>query len=396
MYVPREMKARFHRVNEHYNIVAVVGARQSGKTTFLKHQMNNSLMEQGTANYVLFDDPDAREMFDSDIKRFEAEYIEGRGLTVLDEVQYCKEAGGKLKYLADVGRKLWITSSSEVLLGKDIISYLVGRVSILKLYPFSLPEFMEAKGRKSITPAVLARDVAEHITYGGYPKVVTTQDTEMKRIILGDLYETMLLKDIARTFSIVDSRSLERCVRYLAINSGGIVSYNEICNAMSISFKTVMKYIDAMEKSYLITSVTPFYTNKTKEIVKQPKIYFLDTGLRNMIARSFPAEPNGRVFENYVLSEIVKMGFSPKYWRTKSKAEVDFIVETDNGIFPVEVKLKAEPPRITRSLRSFIKKYRPKMAVVVIYKGAPGKIRIKDCRVTFTDVMGLRKILLRN
>jgi len=391
MYVPREMKSRFHRIDDHYNIIAVVGARQSGKTTFLKQQM-----EGKSATYVLFDDPDARDMFDSDIKKFEAEYIEGRRLTVLDEVQYCEGAGGKLKYLADMGRKLWITSSSEILLAKEIISYLVGRISILKMYPFSLPEFIDAKGRKSTTATILERDIWEHISYGGYPKVVTTSDTDMKRIILRDLYETMLLKDMARTFSIEDSRALERCVRYLAVNSGGIISYREICNVVNISFKTVTKYIDAMEKSYLVISVTPFFTNKTKEISKQPKIYFLDTGLRNVIAKRFQAEPDGRMFENYVLSEIVKTGFSPKYWRTKAKTEVDFVVEADNCVIPIEVKLNASPPRIEKSLRSFINRYGPEEAVIVTYKGTHGEMSLKGCRVRYTDVMGLRKILMQN
>ena len=116
--------------------------------------------------------PDARSLFEEDVKKFERQYVEGYEITVLDEVQYCRDAGSKLKYLADKGRKIWLTSSSEVILGKEILSYLVGRVSILRLYPFSLPEFLLSKGLKELTPDTAQRSIWEHIAYGGYPKAV--------------------------------------------------------------------------------------------------------------------------------------------------------------------------------------------------------------------------------
>jgi hypothetical protein len=143
-------------------------------------------------------------------------------------------------------------------------------------------------------------------------------------------------------------------VKYLAINTGGILSYQNVTQILSLSFRTFKRYLDALERSYLVIRVPPFFKNKTKEIVKSPKVFFLDTGLRNVIARSFPTELDGALFENYVLTELIKMGLVVKYWRTKSNAEVDFVVETDNGIIPIEVKLKAGPDRIERGMRSFI------------------------------------------
>ena len=119
MYIEREIKNRFDKIFKSYNMVAVVGARQSGKTTFLKKQMGHY-----NSSYVLFDDPDARALFEEDIKKFELQYIQGKEVTVLDEIQYCKDAGRKLKYLVDSGRKLWITSSSEIILSKEILSFL--------------------------------------------------------------------------------------------------------------------------------------------------------------------------------------------------------------------------------------------------------------------------------
>jgi len=242
-----------------------------------------------------------------------------------------------------------------------------------------------------MTSVVAQRLMWEHVQYGGYPKVVLTNDSEMKKTILGDLSETMLLKDVARTFSIDDIRSLEEFAKYLALCSGALISYGELSNSLTMSFQTIKKYLDAMEKSYFIARVYPYFTNKLKEIVKQPKIYFIDTGLRNIIAKSFDVEPDGRLFENYVFSELLKLGVMPKYWRTKTKTEVDFVVEKDNTVIPVEVKLRADPGKVERGLRSFIEMYHPKTALVVTFKGKHGQMKVNGCTVYFTDVAGLKE-----
>ncbi len=390
MYTEREIREMFRKVEKIYPIVALVGARQSGKTTFLKEQIKSL-----NASYLLFDDPDIRDLFEEDIKKFEKQNIEGHDVAVLDEVQYCKDAGKKLKYLADKNRKIWVTSSSEIILSKEVLSYLVGRVSVTKLYPFSVQEFLNMKGQKELTAKILERNVWEHLTYGSYPKVISVEDIELKKTILRDLYETMILKDIAKTFSIEDLKSLEDFSRYLSLNIGGLFSYEKVSKDINLSFHTIKKYLDAMEKSYLIARVSPFYTNKIKEIIKQPKVYFIDTGMRNVIAKRFDSEPEGKLFENYVLSELIKIGFSPRYWRTKSKAEVDFIIERDSEIIPIEAKIKAEKGKVERSLRSFIETYKPKMAFVVSYNEIEGETKINDCKIIFTNILKMRKLLMR-
>jgi len=211
-YIEREIKKQFDKLKEIYPIIALVGPRQSGKTTFLKEQAKNL-----KSNYVLFDDPDARNLFEEDIKKFEKQYVEGNEITILDEVHYCKEAGKNLKYLADKNYKLWVTSSSELILGKLVLSYLVGRVSILRLYPFSLNEFIQAMHQKEFNKQITERLVWEHSIYGGYPKVIANSEIEIKKIILKDLYETMLLKDIAQNFLIENIKSLEEFTRYLYV-----------------------------------------------------------------------------------------------------------------------------------------------------------------------------------
>lgn len=383
-YVERKIRNKFRKVSKNYLAVALVGARQAGKTTFLKSHMRKG------SSYVLFDDPDAREIFEEDIKKFENQYVKSYELSILDEVHYCKDAGKKIKYLIDKGHKIWLTSSSEIILSKEILSYLVGRISIFKLFPFSLSEFLRAKEYKEVTKKIINREVDEHILYGGYPRVVLNEDYEMKKIILKDLYQLMALKDIMRNFSIDDSDSFQKLVKYLSNNTGKLISYKNIAGRIDLSYKTIKRYLSAMEKGYLVTRIKPFFTNKLKEIIKQPKIYFLDLGIRNVIANNFKIE--GNIFENYVLTEIVKAGHTPKYWRSKSKAEVDFVI---NESLPVEIKLKS-PDKTPKSLKSFIKIYGPKEAFIVFKNGEEKIEKINNCEVKFISIYNFIKVLETN
>ncbi|MFH1072464.1 MAG: ATP-binding protein [Nanoarchaeota archaeon] len=384
MYVKREIQVQFRKLSPIYPILAVVGPRQAGKTTFLKAEIKDK-----SANYLLFDDPDIRELFNEDIKKFERQYVEGKEIIALDEVQYGSDPGQKLKYLADTGNKLWITASSEILLSKNVLSYLVGRVSILRLYPFSLREFLDYKNVKETTPHIIERESEEHALYGGYPKVVTTADREIKQTILRDLFETMMLKDVARNFSIQDIAALEKFGQFLAINAGAQLSYETIAQIIKISYATIQKYLDAMEKSYFILRVKPFFTNKNKELSKREKIYLMDTGLRNSVARSFIFD--GRVFENYVATELLKLGFTPKYWMAKTKVEVDFIIEKDNETIPIEVKMTEE--KIGRGMHSFIDEYEPKRAYVIIHKGKEKAMKKNGCTIHFIRIDKLKEEL---
>lgn len=388
MYIERDIKNRFEKAAQDYGIVALVGARQTGKTTFLKQQMR-----MHDSKYVLFDDLVARTQFDNEFKQFELEYISGTDLTVLDEVQYGEDAGTKLKYLVDTGNRLWVTSSSELLLGRDVLSYLVGRVKVLRLHTFNFPEFLTAKGHKVLPTAARTSLVSEHVIYGGYPRVVLSEDTEFKQGYLKDLLETLLLKDVARTFGLRNMLGLERLVRYLALTPGSLLNKEDTSSRLEINRHTLNQYLDAMEKSYIIHRVPPFFTNKRKEMVKQERVYFLDTGLRNAAISEFNTQIDGHLFENYVLAELLKMGLKPKYWRTKAKAEVDFVIE-EKEVIPIEVKSHIDPRRVEKSLRSFIGSYEPSRAYVVGLRGTSGETEVNKCQVVFTDLPGLWEYMM--
>jgi len=387
MYIERKIKEGFKKRVKLYNIIALVGPRQAGKTTFLKNQIKNS-----KTNYLSFDDPDIKELFEEDVKKFEKQYLEGFEISILDEIQYAKNPGINLKYLCDKGKKLWLTSSSEIILSKEVLSYLVGRVSIIKLYPFSLKEFLSAKGIKEFAAKTLKRYLDEYIEFGGYPKVVLTESYDEKKILLKDLYETMVLKDVAHSFFIEDIASIQKLIKYLSINVGNLLSYESLSKTLNLSFQTIKKYLDALEKSYFIARIRPFMTNKSKEISKQPKFYFFDTGIRNAIINSFDIEPSGSLFENCVFSEIVKAGYEPKFWRTKAGAEVDFVIESGKNIIPIEAKVSAIQEH-KRSLASFIKTYNPGKAIIVGYNIEEKIVNLNGCKIIYTNLINFNNHL---
>jgi predicted AAA+ superfamily ATPase len=386
MLVLRRVEDAFKRLSSTHKIVAVVGPRQAGKTTFLREQM-----AQGQrVTYTSLDDPNAKALFDEDLKKFEMQFLDSQKINIIDEAQYGDSAGSKLKHLADSGTKLWVSASSQMLLEAKVLSHLAGRVGILELYPFSLNEFLEAKGQKAFTKAILDRIIWEHAVYGGYPQVVLELDLENKKLLLKNLFTTVLLKDAFRSFGIEDQPMLERLARFLAINFGAEFRFDSVSRSLGLSVPTLQKYVWALEKSYLVKRVQPFFTNKSLELVKQPKLYFLDCGMRNAVIGEFPSslDADGRLFENYVFSELCKLGLQINYWKNKNKAEVDFVVSKGNEHIPIEVKLFSDL-QVERSLRSFIERYSPPRAFVVAYEGKKESKTIGKTNVEFTDVHGL-------
>jgi predicted AAA+ superfamily ATPase len=384
MYIHRRISPGFHKLEELYGLIALAGPRQVGKTTFLQHEMR-----EREHSYVLLDDPSARSLLEKDPKGFEREYVEGHELTVLDEVQYSMETGQFLKYLVDTGHRLWITSSSAILLRADVLSFLVGRVGLVRLLPFNVHEFLEAKGIKTRTSTVLQSYLPEHIEYGGFPEVVLNPDPALKRRLLVDILDSIVLRDAVRAFGLNNVRGINDLVLYLSQTIGGPLNISTTSNALGMNHSTIEGYLDALEMSYIIARVRPFFSNKVKEIVRQPKVFFVDTGIRNAAIGNFPSVPDGHLFENYVYSELLKMGLSPKYWRTKAGAEVDFVLDRPKAPIPIEVKLKPRIGRISRGLRSFIRTYGPEVAYVVGHETRSGQSRVDGCDVRFSDILGL-------
>jgi predicted AAA+ superfamily ATPase len=200
--------------------------------------------------------------------------------------------------------------------------------------------------------------------------VVLAETAEEKREILKNIYNTYFLRDIRDIAGLIDDYKLTKLIKGLAAQAGQLVEYREIGNISGYDYLSLKKYLNILEKTFICSPVRPFFRNKRIELVKNPKIYFFDSGLRNFITNNFnrleKRADKGAVMENYVFTEFIKRELAFNYWRTKQKAEVDFIITVEDlKILPVEVKNNLKKPEISRSFHSFITAYSPDNAVIL-------------------------------
>jgi len=373
-YIPRLLEDVLNAYTKSPEIIAIIGPRQCGKTTLLHHISAN--LESQKARMVDFEDRDELNLFMHDIKAFTELYVRGQDFLFIDEFQYATEGGKNLKYIYDhFPVKIFITGSSSTELSVQSIQYLVGRIFVFNLYPFSFKEYLKFKEPKlgqlmddgtEVGPEIIKR-INNHYSdfqiYGGYPRVALSATDKEKEIVIKNIFNTYLLREINQILNYQDEFKLTGLINALALQVGSTVNYNELSSVTGFNHKDLLKAIDILEKTFVIQRSRPFYRNKRLELVKSPKFFFVDNGFRNMAIKNFlPVSSRtdvGSLNENFVATELVKKGYSIRYWRTKSKAEVDFIIEDRDEIIPLEVKTTLNKPSVSRSFRSFLEKYEP-------------------------------------
>ncbi|MBQ6082531.1 MAG: ATP-binding protein [Bacteroidales bacterium] len=321
--------------------VTIMGARQVGKSTLIE-----SLFSGG--ENVLFlngDEADIRALLkDATSTRLRA--IFGKATTVvIDEAQKIEDIGNVLKLIADQMKEIRLvaTGSSAFELATDINESLSGRKREFKLFPLSFKELVDDTNLLE-----QSRLIHHRLLYGTYPEVVTSPGEE--RIVLKELMDSYLYKDVLNIKGIAKQDKLESLLRALAFQIGSQVSYSEIANLIRIDSKTVEKYIDILEKCYIIFRLPSFARNLRNELKFDKKVYFWDMGIRNAIIGNFaPLELRnqqevGHMWENWLMAERMKKleydrSFAGKYfWRTTTKKEIDLIEEEDGEITAYEFK----------------------------------------------------------
>ncbi|MGB9735855.1 MAG: ATP-binding protein [bacterium] len=377
MYIKRELEYTIKRYVSVPEIIAIVGARQVGKTTLLKHIQENIK----NSSFITFEDIEIRSLFDRDIKSFIELYIKPSNIIFIDEFQYARNGGQALKFIYDTvkNKKIFISGSSILDLTVTTVKYLVGRILSFTLYPLTFEEYLSYKDptlyqyyRKHIRRKlddVLVKELTslldEFIIYGGYPRVVIAKNNQEKQDILKNIFNIYLLKDAHDMIGLIDDYKMLNLVKALSLQIGNMISYEELSTISGHKAPALKRYLNLLEKTYVIHLLKPFFSNKRVELVKNPKVFFFDSGLRNSIINDFKEmdlrQDKGALYENFVFTELVKKGFALKYWRTKAKAEVDFIIEDK---IPVEVKSMLSKPVTGRSLFSFIEKYHPEKAYI--------------------------------
>ncbi|MDB4349684.1 ATP-binding protein [Omnitrophica bacterium] len=424
-YYKRDLAAELEKWLDRREILAIRGPRQSGKTTLLRiikdHLINNQDVKASRVIYVTFEDRDVLDTFSRNPKEYINSYVAGnkndRFYFLIDEFHYLKDGGQKLKLLYDLHEnvKFIITGSSSLELTGGTARFLVGRVFLFNLFQFSLSEYLATKeqnlyntykensallmdfmkeGKGSLTRKEdlfekdFSRYLEEYAKFGGYPEVIKTDNLETKQIILKNIYDTYVTRDIIELLRLDDVSNFRTIVALLASDIGSLLNYNSLATDGKTYFRQLKHYLSVLEETFVIRTLRPYHSNVTTELKKNPKVYFVDTGLRNYIINNFNGlvlrQDGGKLIENVVLSELYQKGYNVvKYWRTTGKAEVDFILDDRKTVTPIEVKYSSlKSPELSRGFRNFITQYNPKRAIVFT-RGFWGKITVNKTKVAF-------------
>lgn len=390
-YIPREAEETRARPDR---AMLVIGPRQSGKSTMVWHRLLPISphvlflnMEDPLLNSALGSVMDLVEHLQEDYSFVKALFI--------DEIQHMNEAGLFLKGLVDsrLHVPIWVTGSASFHLRSKTRESLAGRASRQRLLPFSLRELLS-----HANPAnpVAARQIAEKalvdlLVFGGYPAVYLEQDKDQKRMLLSDLVEALILRDASDLYRIKRVDAFRRLLTLLAGQVANLINLSELASICGVDVGTISAYVEILQESHVLKNLSPFAGGKRREITTAPKVFFIDNGIRNQLLNSYSQElalrtDRGQLLENWVFTEIWKVlpfQSTVKFWRSKSGAEVDFVIEHGQRLYGVEVKASAlKQPKLGRPARSFIEAYRPDGFAVVNLE-LEHSSRMEHCDVSF-------------
>lgn len=323
-------------------VIIIYGARQVGKTTLIKKIQNQHPKD---SLYLNCDEPEIRNKLTETTSTNLKDFIKNKKLVFFDEAQRVKNIGLTLKLLVDNYPEIQLvaTGSSSFDLSNKISEPLTGRKYEFYLYPFSLGEI-----EKNYETFEMDRLLESRIIYGMYPDVVL-DNVENKRK-LKEIIKSYLYQDIFQYQLIKNPEILEKLLLALALQIGSEVSYNELANLLNIDKKTIQRYIELLEKAFVIFRLKPYSKNLRNELSKLRKIYFWDTGVRNALINNFNdfnlRTDVGALWENFMISERLKnnnnlnLGQRSYFWRTHQQQEIDYleIGEGENKISAFEFK----------------------------------------------------------
>lgn len=335
-------KAIQRQLDSNNKVIIIYGARQVGKTTLVNTVLNKRAYKTVNINA---DELRYHEVFTNrDIRKME-ELVGNNDLLVIDEAQNIQDIGINIKILHDAHPSLRIilTGSSSFELANQTSEPLTGRKRTFTLFPISIGELT-----KKLTVFDIKQKLDEYLRFGLYPDILNTNNVEEKKIRLKELSSSYLYKDVLQLSNIRNSQKIFKLLQLLALQIGSTVSVNKLGNSLNMSNDTVERYIDLLEKSYVIFRRTGFSRNLSKEISKMDKIYFYDLGIRNAILDNFNSielrSDAGALWKNFIITERLKHNFYSEnekrsyFWRTYTGAEIDMIEESEGKLSAFEIK----------------------------------------------------------
>ncbi len=322
--------------------VIIYGARRTGKTTLVKQ-----FLQDIDEPYLLVSGEDLTVqgyLASQSIEKLSA-FVGANRLLVIDEAQKVPNIGANLKLIIDhiPGIRIIATGSSSFDLARAVGEPLTGRKTTLRLYPLSQLEIGQIEQRHQ-TDA----NLENRLIYGSYPEVVLTNDNRAREQYLKEIVASYLYKDVLELDGIRHSAKISRLLQLMAFQVGKEVSYTELGTSLGMSKNTIERYLDLLEKAFVIQKLSGFSRNLRSEITKNSRYYFIDNGVRNALINNFNAvqlrNDVGELWENYLVIERMKRQeylqeqANNYFWRTYSQKEIDLVEEREGKLFGYEMK----------------------------------------------------------
>lgn len=379
MYIPRLAEKAVLKSFNNSKIVILLGARQVGKTTLIEPFVRE---KQGLLLNCDISVDKARLLAASVLPPQDALRLFGNpSLLVIDEAQNLPKIGQVVKgwYDAHVATKIFLLGSSSLNLLDQTAEPLTGRNEKIYLTPLLFSEMLQSQSwyTSQLSKSLLVEKFSsqlqtlllQQMVYGAYPETATSDDKEKYLLNLTSDY---LLRDVLQGGLVKSPETVKKLLQLLAYQAGSEVSVNELASNLQISRRTIERYIELLERSYVIFRVQAFNTNQRKEISKNTKIFFWDTGVRNALLKEFSLASTrsdiGSLFENWVISEIAKQNLikgdrnTIYFWRKRGGGEVDLVIKGTDMFQAYEIKWSKQAA--TSSVRSFTDTYNIPIAVL--------------------------------
>lgn len=344
-YIPRYLEKIIENWLFKKMVIVLYGARRVGKTTLVQ---NLSKKYEDQSAYFNCDLPEVRRVLETQDPITIKNYLGDKKLVIFDEAQQVRDIGMSLKILHDTFPDIQIiaTGSSSFDLANKVGEPLTGRSITFKLYPFSIAE-LEAKYNRF----EIASQIDVFLIYGLYPAVVLS-DSNNRPIFLKNLADNYLYKDVLAFENLKQPELLLNLLKAVALQVGAEVSVHELAVKLQVGAKTIERYLDLLEKSFVIFRLRPFSRNLRNEIGKKTKIFFYDLGVRNAILERFAdldkRDDIGALWENFCVVERIKINqqkgvlCNSYFWRNHVGKEVDYLEERDGKIMAFEFKWASE------------------------------------------------------
>ena len=354
------------KINEHFKkykqILILLGSRQVGKTTIIKKLLPECA-------YFLVDNEPIRKILETyDIEAYKTLLSKKTGVVVIDEIHLLSDPGRAAKIIYDQlsDINLIITGSSSFHIKNKTGESLAGRKIDYNIFPLTFSEYLNQKGVEvdlnfnilekvinskqyfvadKLYPFDLKNILENVLLYGLYPQLIDNPNDEK---YLLNFVDSLIFKDILELNLIEDKRLARNLLRLLAFQIGNMINYAELARSLQADQRTIKRYIEIFEQSFIIFRLYPYSKKKRDEIIKAEKIFFYDTGIRNALIGDFSSldarADKGALFENFIISELVKQNsYTEKnyrfyYWRTKQDSEIDIVLEKGQELIGVEIK----------------------------------------------------------